>query len=377
MSAVSKVAIVGGGVAGMVSAIVLADGGVEVDVYEAKSEVTALGSGITLQGNALRVFDQVGIWERIQEQSYSFDEVSMRAPDPAGTVIASLTETRTGGPDYPATAGMYRPDLAKILAERALEVGARIHYGTTVTGLEQAADGVTLTTDAGDTSRVDLVIGADGLNSPTRSLIGIETKPERTGMGIWRAFVERPAEVTHTDLYYGGRCFIAGYCPTGENSIYAYLVEKAQDRTGLTPAESVEIMRDLAGSYGGPWQEIRDSLTESARVHYTLFTSHVVPDAWNRGRVVIIGDAAHSCPPTIAQGAAQASEDGLVLATMLLESDQLDQQFWDDFHARRIPRAAHVVEASTTLGQWQLEGKRDGNVPALMGGVAQLVAVPA
>ena len=99
MSAVSKVAIVGGGVAGMVSAIILADGGVEVDVYEAKSEVTALGSGITLQGNALRVFDQVGIWERIQEQSYSFDEVSMRAPDPAGTVtVASL-------PSSPVTCG--------------------------------------------------------------------------------------------------------------------------------------------------------------------------------------------------------------------------------------------------------------------------------
>ena len=54
-------------------------------------------------------------------------------------------------------------------------------------------------------------------------------------MGIWRAFGPRPASVTRTDLYYGGPCYIAGYCPTGEDSLYAYIVEPVQDRGGLSP----------------------------------------------------------------------------------------------------------------------------------------------
>ena len=78
----------------------------------------------------------------------------------------------------------------------------------------------------------DLLIGADGLNSTVRDLIGIDTKPQPTGMGIWRTFVSRPAEVERSELYYGGPVYIAGYTPTGEDTMYAFLVEKAQDRFG-------------------------------------------------------------------------------------------------------------------------------------------------
>ena len=133
MSAVSRVAIVGSGVAGTAAAILLAEGGVEVDVFERKPDLSALGSGITLQGNALRVFDRLGVWERVKEAGYSFDQTGLRAPGPDAPFIAQIPDARTGGPEYPAVAGMYRPDLARILADRATELGARIHYGTTVT----------------------------------------------------------------------------------------------------------------------------------------------------------------------------------------------------------------------------------------------------
>ena len=196
-------------------------------------------------------------------------------------------------------------------------------------------------------------------------------------MGIWRAFVPRPKEVTQTDLYYGGPVYIAGYSPTSEDMMYAYLVEPAQDRHLLSPEEGVEVMKELSRAYGGPWNEIRESLDDASRVNYTWFTQHVVPDAWNRGRVVIIGEAAHSCPPTIAQGAAQAGEDALVLSELLLERDALDQALWDEFHARRLPRATEVVEASVQLGQWQIDHVRDADVPGLMRRIAMLVSEPA
>ncbi|HKH07849.1 MAG TPA: FAD-dependent oxidoreductase, partial [Agromyces sp.] len=290
---------------------------------------------------------------------------------------AEIPDAPTGGPEYPATAGMYRPDLARILADRATELGARIHYGTTVTSFMQDDDGVDVTLSDGSTGRYDLLIGADGLHSSIRTQLGIEVEPERTGMGIWRAFVPRPKDVTHTDLYYGGPVYIAGYCPTSDEMMYAYLVEPAQDRHLLSPEEGVEVMRQLSQAYGGPWSEIREHLDEASRVNYTWFTKHVVPDAWNRGRVVIIGEAAHSCPPTIAQGAAQAAEDALVLSELLLERDAVDQSLWDEFHARRLPRATEVVEASVQLGQWQIDHVQDADVPGLMRRIAMLVSEPA
>ena len=377
MSAVSRVAIVGSGVAGTAAAILLAEGGVEVDVFEVKPEFSALGSGITLQGNALRVFDRLGVWEQVKEAGYSFDQTGLRAPGPDAPVIAQIPDARTGGPEYPAVAGMYRPDLARILADRATDLGARIHYGTTVTSFSQDDEGVDVTLSDGSTGRYDLLIGADGLHSDIRKQLGIEVEPERTGMGIWRAFVPRPKDVTQTDLYYGGPVYIAGYTPTSDEMMYAFLVEPAEHRQVLSPEEGVQVMKRLSQAYGGPWNEIRESLGDASRVNYTWFTQHVVPDAWNRGRVVIIGEAAHSCPPTIAQGAAQAAEDALVLSELLLERDAVDQSLWDEFHVRRLPRATEVVAASVQLGQWQIDHVQDADVPGLMRRIAMLVSRPA
>jgi len=376
MSAVSRVAIVGSGVAGTTAAILLAEGGVDVDVFEQKPDLSALGSGITLQGNALRVFDRLGVWDRVKEAGYAFDTTGLRAPGPDAPVIAQISDAPTGGPDYPAVAGMYRPDLARILADRATELGARIRYGTTVAGFTQDADGVDVTLSDGSTGRYDLLVGADGLHSDIRRQLGVQVEPERTGMGIWRAFVPRPEEVTNTELYYGGPVYIAGYTPTSDEMMYAFLVEPAQDRH-LSSEEGVVVMKELSQAYGGPWNEIRESLDGASRVNYTWFTKHVVPDAWNRGRVVLIGEAAHSCPPTIAQGAAQAAEDALVLSELLLTRDAVDQSLWDEFHARRLPRATEVVEASVQLGQWQIDHVQDADVPGLMRRIATLVSEPA
>ncbi len=184
-----------------------------------------------------------------------------------------------------------------------------------VTGVDaRANDAVEVFVNDESAGDYDLLVGADGLNSTVRGLIGIETKPEPTGMGIWRTFVSRPAEVARSELYYGGPVYIAGYTPTGEDSMYAFLVEKAEDRFGTPDDEATRIMLEESRAYDGPWNSIRADLEGGAHANYTWFTQHIVPAPWNRGRVVVIGDAAHSCPPTIAQGAAQALEDALVLS---------------------------------------------------------------
>ena len=376
MPAVNSALVVGAGLAGAGVAIHLASKGVAVDLVEIKPEITALGSGITLQGNALRELRSLGVWEQVQAAGYTFDVTGFRAPDPAGTVLFEVPDAKTGGPDLPAAMGMPRPELAHILADRATEVGVKLRYGTTFTELVQDDAGVDVTFSDGSTGRYDVVIGADGIRSWTRRALGINLETTSVGMGIWRAFGPRPAGVTRTDLYYGGPSYIAGYCPTGEDSLYAYIVEDAQDRSALSPEEQLATMKQLSEAYHGPWDEIRETLTDPSRVNYTWFETHVLDVPWNRGRVVLIGDAAHTCPPTVAQGGAMALEDAVVLAELLAERDTLDQDLWDAFHARRYERAKTVVEDSVQLGQWMLDGV-EGNVPALMGKVMGLVSQPA
>ena len=373
MAAVENVLIVGGGTAGSALAVLLARGGVAVDIAEAARGPAASGSGITLQGNALRVLRDLGVWDRVNASGYGFDTLGLRAPD--GSLIAEIPDARTGGPDLPATLGMNRPELAAILADAVRDAGARTRFGTTVHALTDKGSSVAAHLSDGTSSDYDLVVGADGIRSSVRGLLGIETAPAPTGMGIWRIRTRRPEDVERTDLIYGGPCFIAGYCPTGPSTMYAYLVERARPRESIADADKPSHMRALAEGYGGAWDEIRADITDPDRINYTWFESLLVERPWNRGRVALIGDAVHACPPTLAQGAAQCLEDASVLAELLLAADRLDQSLFDAFMDRRFERARAVVEASVRLGEWQLHPSPDADVPGLMGRISDMMSV--
>ena len=374
MPAVSNVLVAGAGLAGTAIATHLAAASVTVDLIDIKPAVTAVGSGITMQSNALRELRALGVLDQVTEHGYAFSSLGLRAPDRAGTLLAELPD-RSGG-DLPGTVGIPRPVLARILLDRAAQAGAMVRLETACAGLRQDADGVDVRFTDGSAGRYDLVVAADGVRSSTRRMLGITTEPRPIGMGIWRAFGPRPASVVRTDLIYGGPAYIAGFCPTGTDTLYAYIVEEAQDRSALSPREALATMLGIAAAYHGPWDEIRPGLTDPSLVNYTWFETHVVPAPWNRGRVVLIGDAAHSCPPTLAQGGAQALEDAAVLTELLLARPALDEELWAEFTARRYERAKTVVDASNQLCQWLLDHVQ-GDLPGLIGKVTALVSQPA
>ncbi|GGX26087.1 FAD-dependent oxidoreductase [Streptomyces chryseus] len=365
MSTPRTVLVIGGGAAGNAVAVLLRRAGVAVDLIEAEDDWNATaGSGITLQGNALRVLRELGVWDRVRESGFAFGSVGITAPD--GTVLHEQRDIRTGGGDLPATVGMRRPRLQRVLIDAVRASGATVRLGTRAESLEQDSDGVSVRFSDGTGGRYDLVVAADGLGSATRAAIGITDKPEPTGMAIWRVAVPRPAGVVRTDLAYGGPAYIAGYCPTSDTTLYAYVVEANRDRACLPPASYADEMRRLARAYGGFWPEITAHITDPAEVNYTWFDRMLVEGSWHRGRVVLVGDAAHCCPPTLAQGAALSLEDAWVLAQMLSGAGPWDDALLQAYYERRIARVRPVVEASVQIGQWQLDGVRDADVPGLM-----------
>ncbi|MFD5875441.1 FAD-dependent oxidoreductase [Streptomyces sp. NPDC060322] len=360
------VLVIGGGAAGNAVTVLLRRSGIDVHLIEAKDDWNATaGSGITLQGNALRVLRELGVWDQVEASGSGFGSVGITTPD--GTVLHAQDDIRSGGDDLPATVGMQRPQLQRILIEAVRASGASVRLGVTAEITDQDADGVSVRFSDGSEGRYDLVIAADGLGSATRAAIGIAAKPEPTGMAIWRVAAPRPAGVSRTDLAYGGPAYIAGYCPTGDTTLYAYVVEANRDRASIPPESYADEMRRLASAYGGNWPEITAHITDAAQVNYTWFDRMLVEGSWHRGKVVLIGDAAHCCPPTLAQGAALSLEDAWVLSQMLTESPSWDDTLFQAYYERRIARVRPVVEASVQIGQWQLDGVRDADVPGLMG----------
>lgn len=363
MSAVNSVLVVGAGTAGAATATFLAREGIAVDLVEVRPEATALGSGITLQSNALRVLKQLGVLDAVQAAGYPFDRFAMRAPDSNGSLLAELPEPRSGGPDVPAVVGMLRPDLARILVAGAGQAGAKTRFGTACASLEPAADGVRVAFTDGSASRYDLVVGADGVRSSIRHMLGITAEPRPTGLGEWRILCPRPAGVSRTELYFGGPAGVAGYTPTAAESLYAFLVVPADGNSGLTPGEQLIRIRGLLSAYHGPWDEIQASITDADKVHYTQIETQIL-------------DAAHTCPPTTAQGAAMALEDAAVLSELLITHTSVDDDLWAAFTERRHARAKWVIDTSNEICQWMLAGTL-GDLPGRMRQLNELVSVPA
>ena len=153
-------------------------------------------------------------------------------------------------------------------------------------------------------------------------------------MGIWRTFVSRPAEVERSELYYGGPVYIAGYTPTGEDTMYAFLVEKAEDRFGISDEDATRIMLEESRAYGGPWNSIRADLEAGAHANYTWFTQHIVDGAVEpRPRRRSSGMPRTAALRRSRRARLRALEDALVLTELLVARDALD-----DDALGRVPR---------------------------------------
>ncbi|WP_431783695.1 FAD-dependent monooxygenase [Streptomyces chumphonensis] len=354
--------ITGGGTTGACAAVLLARRGVRVDLVEARPDFGALGTGVLLHGNALRVLRAAGVCDAVLAAGTPFDSLAVLRPD--GTVLAEQPDLRSGGPDLPPTCGITRPRLQRILRDAVTAAGVRTHLGRRVYHVEQDGPEAAAVLDGGERLRADVVIAADGAHSVLRHLVD-PGEPQPTGWAVWRALVPRPAEVTRTCLAYGGAAHIAGYAPMGDDLAYTMFVTDAP-LTGEAPhrAEYADRVLRLAARYGGPvWAEIRRHLAD-AEIHHTTFT-HYQARHWTSGRLALAGDAAHCMPPTLAQGAAMCLEDAQVLAEVLTSAEHDVPGALAAYAERRRPRVRLVADTSMLLGELLATGRhREG--PALI-----------
>jgi 2-polyprenyl-6-methoxyphenol hydroxylase-like FAD-dependent oxidoreductase len=358
MSAVQRVLVQGGGVGGLTLAAALSQRGVEVDVVEAAGPDAVLGVGLNQPANALAALDEIGVRGECLKVGFPFEELLLW--NPASQQVAAIPPA-VGPYGKPSNNAISRPLYNGILRAAAEEAGANIRSGATVWQMTEDADGVEVelatwtgkrTPPLRDPSRgsrrYDLVVGFDGIRSGIRQhLFGDAYAPQFTGFANWRVIMQRPADLTHIVMAMS-KDAKAVLTPINAEHMYIALVTPEAGNPRHDPADFAQLVRVRMQHFSGLLGQLRDDITAEHSINYTPLEYLTVREPWYRGRVAIAGDAAHTSPPHLAQGAAMAVEDAVTLAAALDAYTSLSSAL-DAWYRRRSSRALFVADFSLAL----------------------------
>lgn len=368
-----KILVVGGGVAGMCAAIMLGRAKHQVELVDADAEWRALGAGMTLNGGALRAFHQMGLLDEVKKGGACGGALTVLAPD--GTILATPPATSPYGPDIPSVGGIMRPILHKILQAATRDAGVQVRLGVALLDLSQDGEGVTCSFSDGSRQTYDLVLGADGINSTVRSLVFPDgPKPAFTGQGCWRAVVPRPAEVTGPQMYFGQqKC---GVNPISDSEMYLFHLHNVPGNPHMPEDRWVELLKAELEEYTAPLiVGIKENLSAASQINYRPLDAGVLPAPWFRGRVLLIGDAAHATTPHSAYGAGLGIEDGIAIAEELDRQPDVETAL-ESFMSRRYERCKAVVDGSMLQGALEQQHAPVGEQIKVTQSVSALIVEP-
>lgn len=336
----------------MAAAISLRKLGIAVDLVEIDPHWRVYGAGITISPSTQRSFAQLGIIEQVQARGFCGDGIDIY--DMAGNFLSEMPTPRLAAPDIPSQGAIMRPVLREILSEATLAAGVAVRLGVTFKSMHQDRQ-VRVEFSDGRIESYDLVVGADGVRSKVRQYLFPEAAlPAFTGQGCWRAVVPRPSDVVRARFFMGMQDK-AGVNPVSREEMYLFLNATERAHQELDPSKLPQLLAERLRSYGGLVADIRNSLNDASRVLYRPLEKLLLPPPWYRGRILLIGDAAHSTTPHLASGAGIAVEDALVLAEEMSRASDVSRAL-DDFMKRRYERCRMVVENSVRLGEIEQQG---------------------
>jgi 2-polyprenyl-6-methoxyphenol hydroxylase-like FAD-dependent oxidoreductase len=331
-----RILVVGAGIAGLGAARALRQGGLATDVVEREPAWAHTGAGIYLPGNAARALGALGLESAVAERGSPITH--QRFCDHRGRLLADIDLAALWGDVGPCFA-LHRADLHEVLAFHGDPVPARM--GLAARGFSQQADTVTVEFGDATADRYDLVIGADGIHSTVRQLLFGAGAVRPVGRIAWRFVTACPSEVTTWTVLLGRAvAFLA--VPIGRGQVYCYCDAPTDGTPRLRGDDVIGRLAELLTGFAAPVPAILDTLGPDGAVHVAPI-EEVTLDSWSQGSVLLVGDAAHATSPNMAEGAAMALEDGLVLAECLAASGRDIARAVARFEARRRPRTQWVL----------------------------------
>ncbi|SDQ42081.1 NAD(P)/FAD-dependent oxidoreductase [Quadrisphaera sp. DSM 44207] len=342
----TRALVIGGGVAGPVTAVALQKAGIDATVHEARTAPASdVGAWLGLQTNGLDALRALDAEDAVAGVGFPTPVIELRSW--TGRVLGALP-TSGPRPDSPPGLSMKRSELYQALHAEALRRGVRVRHGSRLVDAHETPDGVTAVFADGTSETADVLVGADGVRSRVRSLVDPDCPPPRhvpvLNTAGYSEHTPAGAQVGRLTMVFGRRSFF-GYlaAPTGQTWWFAN-----------PPAPSEPTAEQVAATSDAQWRSLLHELHAGDRCPALAlvdatpgplrgWTTHDVPTVgrWHRGRTVLVGDAAHATSPAAGQGSSLAVEDAVVLARCL--RDLPVPEALAAFEAARRPRAERVV----------------------------------
>ncbi len=354
---IRRALVVGGGLGGLATATALRQRNWDVTVLEKQPDLhsSIYGVGIIQPINALRALDMIGCADACLEQGYASTGWSTFL-DLDGKRIGEAPGAQIPGSRLPTMNGITRPKLHEIMTARTVESGAQIEYSSTFSALRSDENGVTVERTDGSASRYDIVIGADGALSDVRRYV-LDVEPVYLGQSAFRINVPLEPEIDRIILQ-GGPNGMCGYVPIGKDLAYLFMnISWPERNRRMTPQGLMQHLRDLLEPYGGLTARVRDRYLTEEHADEIVFRPEdwlIADKPWHKGRIVLIGDAVHAVTPHLGQGAAQAIEDGVVLAEELDNQSDIESAC-AAYTARRYDRCKLIVDTCVAIGRWEMD----------------------
>ncbi|CAM2825307.1 FAD-dependent monooxygenase [Streptomyces albus] len=343
------VTIAGGGIGGLALGVALRRSGLPVTVVERAAAVKDAGAGLVLYPNALHALERIdgALAGAVRAAGHVPEPDEVRPVlDTAGSVVSTdpvgELAARFGAPQV----SLLRTTLQSLLLRHAVDAGVRILHGTSVTGCTDRGDEVEAALSGGDTLTGAALIGADGLHSVVRRCLLGQEPPRYCGYTTLRGRSPAPREYPHGFIVTGVGVGVFA-APIGPGRLYwtAKVAAPAGTWPAKPPGRAWADLLALMADWHPALVDVVRRTDPDAPVVVTDINDRVPVTGWSRGRVGLLGDAAHPMSPGAGQGAGMALEDAAVLGDLLGPGADVPEAL-RRYAGRRAPRTAAVVRLS-------------------------------
>ncbi|MEU7530534.1 FAD-dependent monooxygenase [Saccharothrix sp. NPDC042600] len=337
-----KALVIGGGIAGPVTALALRKAGIDSAVFEAyPTGADDIGAFLTIMHNGLDALRAIDAEHVVVDHSFAADGVDVHTGD--GTLV-SENRWDTGGITGPRT--LRRAELYRALHDELRRRGIAVEHGKRLVGVTAGARAKFAD---GTTAEGDLLVGADGLHSATRRIIDPDApRPRYTGLNIFYGYATGLGPTTAPGRYRmiaGSRGFF-GHSTAPDGTTWWFARTPGPERHGGTPDEH---RAHAAAFFAEDDSRAREIILAEGEIHASNAYDVPTTPVWHTDRVVLVGDAAHAASPAAGQGASMALEDSVTLARCLRDLSSPREAF-EAYERLRRERVEALVEMSAELG---------------------------
>jgi FAD-dependent urate hydroxylase len=348
-----NVVVIGAGIGGLTAGIALKQAGYTVEVYDRVQDLRPVGAGISLWSNGVKVLNRLGLGAEMAKIGGKMDRMEYRSK--TGKLLNDITLQplieAVGQRPYPVA----RRDLQQMLLNA---FDGEVKLGHRCIGVEQDETGVTAFFENGHQARADLVVAADGIRSILRThVLGKEVEPKYGGYTNWNGLVAADETLAPKDSWviYVGDHKRASMMPVAGNRFYFFFDVPLPKGTPANPDTYQAELKEHFKGWADPVQALIDRIDPAEVARPEIHDIGPI-DRYVRGRVALLGDAAHATCPDLGQGGCQAMEDALVLTEYLMTTNLGVEYALQRYEMERTDRANAVVQKARKRAE-QIHGK--------------------